>query len=153
VYVTSTGQLGVLASSQRYKTDITPIGAAAEKLAALRPVSFHLKSDPHGTLQYGLIAEEVDQVYPELVIRDEAGKIQGVRYDELAPMLVSEMQQQRRVNAGQAAQIGELQQQLALKQQQLDAQAARLGNIQQQLVEMQAGLLKLQSKEQMVAQR
>ena len=58
-------------------------------------MSFHLKTDPKGAVQYGLIAEEVDKVYPELVIRDNAGKIQGVRYDELAPMLLNEVQKQQ----------------------------------------------------------
>jgi hypothetical protein len=88
--VTSSGQLGVLASSERYKTAITPMGENTKKLEQLRPVSFHLKTDPKGAVQYGLIAEEVDKVYPELVIRDDTGKIQGVRYDELAPMLLNE---------------------------------------------------------------
>ena len=92
VYVTASGQLGVLASSERYKTAIAPMGASTEKLQELRPVSFHLKADPKGALQYGLIAEEVAKVYPELVIRDGAGKIDGVRYDELAPMLLNEVQ-------------------------------------------------------------
>jgi hypothetical protein len=106
VYVTSSGQLGVLASSERYKTAITPIGKTTEKLQRLRPVSFHLKTDPKGVVQYGLIAEEVDKVYPELVIRDDAGQIQGVRYDELSPMLLNEMQKQ-------AAEMRELKTQFA----------------------------------------
>ena len=70
VVVTPSGQLGVLASSERYKTDSTPIAGTIEKLSQLRPVSFHLKNDPAGPVQYGLIAEEVDKVCPELVIRD-----------------------------------------------------------------------------------
>jgi len=94
VYITPSGQLGVLASAERYKTAIAPLGSTTRKLVQLRPVSFHLKTDPTGTVQYGLIAEEVERVYPELVIRDEAGKIQGVRYDELAPMLLNEVQKQ-----------------------------------------------------------
>src|SRR5208282_120320 len=56
----------------------------------------HLKTDPNGAVQYGLIAEEVDKVYPELVIRDHSGQIQGVRYEQLAPMLLSEMQHERK---------------------------------------------------------
>ena len=91
VYVTTTGRLGVLASSERYKTAIEPMGANTAKLSQLRPVTFKLKTDAEGTRQYGLIAEEVDRVYPELVIRDEAGKVQGIRYDELAPMLLNEI--------------------------------------------------------------
>jgi hypothetical protein len=92
VYVTTTGRLGVLASSERFKTAIAPMESSTAKLEQLRPVKFHLKSDPKGALQYGLIAEEVAKVYPELVIRDEQGRIDGVRYDELAPMLLNEVQ-------------------------------------------------------------
>jgi hypothetical protein len=95
VYISSSGQLGVLASSERYKTAIAPMGQSTEKLQTLRPVTFHLKSEPNGPVQYGLIAEEVARVYPELVIRDGLGKIQGVRYEELVPMLLNEAQQQR----------------------------------------------------------
>jgi hypothetical protein len=58
----------------------------------------------------------VDKVYPELVIRDEAGKIQGVRYDELAPMLLNEMHQQRRINAAQESEIRHLKQQNEIMQ-------------------------------------
>lgn len=105
VYVTSNGQLGVLASSERYKTAVAPIGARAAKLQKLRAVSFHLKAEPDGALQYGLIAEEVETVYPELVIRDDTGQIQGVRYDELAPLLLDEIQQQQGKLAAQAARI------------------------------------------------
>lgn len=96
VFVTSSGQLGVLASSERFKTDVAPMGRTTSHLQQLRPVTFELKTDASRTRQYGLIAEEVDKIYPELVIRDGAGKIQGVRYEELAPMLLNEVQQQRR---------------------------------------------------------
>jgi hypothetical protein len=117
VYVTSSGQLGVLASSERYKTAISPMGSGTQKLQQLRPVTFHLKTQPGGTLQYGLIAEEVAQVYPELVTRDESGTIQGVRYDELAPMLLNEVQQQRRTLAAQEQKLQEMERQLADLQQ------------------------------------
>jgi hypothetical protein len=105
VYVTSAGQLGVLASSERYKTAIAPMGTSSEKIGQLRPVTFRLKSDPGGPVQYGLIAEEVDKIYPELVLRDRSGAIQGVRYDELAPMLVNEIQQLERTLTAQSAMI------------------------------------------------
>jgi hypothetical protein len=113
VYVTSSGQLGVLASSERFKTDIETMSELSSKLAKLRPVTFHYKTDPKGLLQYGLVAEEVAKVYPELVIRDDAGRIQGVHYEELAPMLLSELQQQQKTAAKQAAEIRDLKQQLA----------------------------------------
>jgi hypothetical protein len=96
VFVTSAGQLGVLPSAERFKTDVVPMGRATSRLQQLRPVTYQLKSDASRTRQYGLIAEEVDKIYPELVIRDGTGKIEGVRYEELAPMLLNEVQQQRR---------------------------------------------------------
>ena len=105
VYVTPSGQLGVLASSERFKTSIAPMGATTRKLARLRPVTFHLRTDPQGTLQYGLIAEQVDQVFPELVLHDGEGRIEGVRYDELAPMLLNELLEVRRSLALQNARL------------------------------------------------
>ena len=132
VYVTSSGQLGVLASSERYKVGIASMGTNTQKLGQLRPVSFHLKTEPNGVLQYGLIAEEVERIYPELVIRDDSGKIQGVRYDELAPILVNEVQQQQK-------------QLLELKQ-----QFAEMAETNRQ---MQAALLALQAKKSEVAMR
>ena len=101
VYVTSSGKLGVQGSSERFKTDITAMPQLSEKLAALRPVTFRYRADPKRVRQYGLIAEEVAKVYPELVIRDDAGKIQGVHYEELAPMLLNEVQKLQRTNTAQ----------------------------------------------------
>jgi len=132
----------VVASSERFKTAIAPMGSNTAKLAQLRPVTFKLKSDATGTRQYGLIAEEVAKVYPELVIRDESGRIDGVRYEELAPMLLNEVQKQ-------AAEIRDLKEQ----QKQSVAQAEELRDVQQQLVELHAALAKLQSKDELVAKR
>jgi hypothetical protein len=120
VVVSSTGQLGVTVSSERFKTAIAPMGSYTAKLTQLRPVTFHLKTDPGGALQAGLIAEEVAKVYPELVVRDLNGRIDGVRYDELAPMLLNEVQQQQgklvvaaEKNAAQDVKISQLTAQLA----------------------------------------
>jgi hypothetical protein len=82
--------------------------SSTERLTQLKPVSFHLKNEPKGEIQYGLIAEEVGKVYPELVIRDVRGEVQGVRYDELAPLLLSEVQQQQLKLGSQAQQIAAL---------------------------------------------
>lgn len=136
VVVTSTGKLGVTASSERYKTAIAPMGADTAKLQQLRPVSFKLKSDATGTRQYGLIAEEVAKVYPELVIRDDQGRIYGMRYDELAPMLLNEMQQQR---AQMTDEVRDLKQQVA------ELKALNQAT--------QVALQKLQAKDEWVAQR
>ena len=146
VYVTASGQLGVLASSERYKTAINSLGTTSEKLAQLRPVSFHLKTEPNGTVQYGLIAEEVDKVYPELVIRDKEGKIQGVRYDELAPMLLNEMQKQQSTIAAQTSEIHVLEAQNAETRKQL----AELTDLKK---ELNAALRELKSKDSLTAQR
>lgn len=123
VYVTASGQLGVLASSERYKTSIMPMGSSTDRLQRLRPVTFQLKSDPGGVVQYGLVAEDVATVYPELVIRDDAGTIEGVRYDELAPMLLNELQQER--------------QQLSAQSERAAAQEIELVTLRQQLNKLQ----------------
>jgi hypothetical protein len=135
VYVNSSGQLGVLASSERYKTAIAPMGGDTEKLQQLRPVSFHLKNDPDGVRQYGLIAEEVDRVYPELVIHDARGQIQGVRYDELAPMLLNEVQNLKRQNAV------------------LMREVAQQRDLRSQVIAMQAAIANLEAKGARLASR
>jgi hypothetical protein len=108
VYVTASGKLGVLASAERYKTAIESMGSNTDKLQQLRPVTFHLKNEPNGAVQYGLIAEEVNKIYPELVIHDETGAIQGVRYDELAPMLLNEVQKLQSQMRDMNQQVAEL---------------------------------------------
>jgi hypothetical protein len=103
VVVNSSGQLGMAPSSERYKTDIAPMPPMSDRLSQLHPVTFHYKEDPTRTLQYGLIAEEVAKVYPELVMRDESGTILSVHYEELAPILLNEIQQQKSLLVAQAA--------------------------------------------------
>ena len=140
VYVNVNGRLSVGTSSERYKTAIAPMERSTDKLAQLRPVTFQLKNDPKGALQYGLIAEEVAKVYPELVVRDESGQIQGVRYDELAPMLLNEVQ--RQANAAQR-QANELQHQTDEIQRQdrtIAAQGSQLRDMQKKLTELEAAL-------------
>jgi hypothetical protein len=139
VMVNSSGQLGVVLSSERFKTAIAPMGSNTAKLEQLRPVTFKYKTDPKGTLRYGLIAEEVATVYPELVVRDQNGRIDSVRYDELAPMLLNEMQKQERTNASQAVQIRDLKQQVA-----------ELVDLKD---EMRAALTKFKNTDQLVARR
>jgi trimeric autotransporter adhesin len=120
VVVSATGQLGIASSSRRYKQDIEPVGDISERLYSLRPVKFrYIKPDEQGRkpVQFGLIAEEVAEVLPELVYRDAGGRVEGVRYDELAPLLLNEMQHERKEMTAkidaQAAEIGELKTQLA----------------------------------------
>ena len=87
VTVSSTGQLGIVLSSARYKREIGDMGPASDKLMELRPVTFRYKQDPKGERQYGLIAEEMARVYPELVSHDTDGEVISVRYHGLMPML------------------------------------------------------------------
>jgi Chaperone of endosialidase len=111
VVVTASGQLGVASSSRRYKQDIEPLGDVSERLFNLRPVKFrYIKPDEQGQkpVQFGLIAEEVAEVLPEVVYRNAEGKVEGVRYDELTPMLLSEVQQLHKQVAAQAAQLAEM---------------------------------------------
>lgn len=92
----ATGQLGIVTSSARYKRDIASMGAQSRGLFSLRPVTFRYKQDPKRIRQYGLIAEEVAKVYPEIVTRRADGVIESVEYDELIPMLLNELQRQQR---------------------------------------------------------
>ncbi len=97
VYVNSNGQLGTVLSSRRFKEQITDMGDSSSKLFQLRPVNFFYKpqfDDGSHLLQYGLTAEEVAKVYPEMVAYDKDGQILTVKYQMLAPMLLNELQKQ-----------------------------------------------------------
>jgi len=89
---TTTGQLGTTppASSRRFKKEIKPMDQTSEAILGLKPVTFHYKSDSKGTPQFGLIAEEVAQVNPDLVVRDDKGEIYTVRYEAVNAMLLNE---------------------------------------------------------------
>jgi hypothetical protein len=95
VFISSTGQLGVQPSAARYKRDIDPIDVHSQGLFQLRPVTFRYRQDPQGERQYGLIAEEVATVFPELIIRGATGEVESVRYEALIPLLLNELQHQQ----------------------------------------------------------
>jgi hypothetical protein len=90
VVIDSSGKLGTMASSKRFKKEIQPMDKASEGLLALKPVTFHYKNDQKGIPQFGLIAEEVAEVNPDLVARDKNGEIYTVRYDQVNAMLLNE---------------------------------------------------------------
>jgi len=113
VTINANGQLGTLLSSARYKRDIDTMGARSEGLLKLRPVTFVYKQDAQGVRQYGLIAEEVAAVYPELVTHTATGEVQGVRYQELIPLLLNEVQRQQQAMERQQQAAEHLQRQLA----------------------------------------
>lgn len=115
VYINKYGHLGTLTSSQRFKEDIKSIDVVSDKLLQLRPVSFHYKQaadDGTKPLQYGLIAEEVAKVYPELVEYDKDGKPFAVHYNLLTPLLLRELQKEHSENVSRQAEIAELKKQL-----------------------------------------
>ena len=105
VVIDINGQLGTVSSSIRYKQDVTDMGASTSRLLDLRPVTFRYKTQANGPLHFGLIAEEVDQVMPELVIRNPDGQIETVAYHEMTTMLLNELQKEHRVNQEQQRQI------------------------------------------------
>ena len=125
---TLTGQLGTTppASSRRYKKEIKPMDTASEAVLALKPVSFHYKSDNTKTPQFGLIAEDVADVNPDLVVRDENGEIYTVRYDAVNAMLLNEFLKEHRKNEEQEATI-------TRQQKQIDALTAGLQKVSDQL--------------------
>jgi len=97
VEVNNDGHLGTVLSSRRVKDDIRDMDGASEGLGKLRPVTFRYKAEPASgsrPLEYGLIAEEVAEIYPELVVRDTDGQPAGVRYNVLPAMLLNEVQKQ-----------------------------------------------------------
>jgi hypothetical protein len=98
VIVGTNGQLGTLVSSERFKDAVKPMDKASEAILALKPVTFRYKHelDPEGIPQFGLVAEEVEKVNPDLVARDEQGKPYTVRYEAVNAMLLNEFLKEHR---------------------------------------------------------
>jgi Chaperone of endosialidase len=107
VIVDANGHLGTTTSSARFKEAIKPMDRASEAILALKPVTFHYKKelDPEGIPQFGLVAEEVEKVNPDLVARDEQGKPYTVRYEAVNAMLLNEFLKARRQIDAQQKQI------------------------------------------------
>ena len=112
VLIDSHGQLATSPSSRRFKKEIKPMDKASDAILALKPVTFHYKSDATGTPQFGLIAEEVAKVNPDLVVRDADGEIYTVRYDAVNAMLLNEFLKEHRRIEEQDKRIDQLTAQL-----------------------------------------
>ncbi len=108
VVIDQDGQLGTVSSSIRFKEDVRDMGATTERLFNLRPVTFRYKTQKDGQPHFGLIAEEVAEVMPELAVRGRDGQIETVAYHELAPMLLNEIQKQRRQIEALTAELAEI---------------------------------------------
>ena len=129
VVVDSNGNLGTISSSRRYKEDIQNMGDTSSGLMRLRPVTFHYKKafdDGSKPVQYGLIAEEVAEVYPDLVARSADGQVETVKYQLLDSMLLNELQKQNNTIAAQKEQI--------------HAQEERIQTLEERLARVEAAL-------------
>ena len=126
VYVDFNGQLGTILSSRRFKKAIQPMDKTSEAILALKPVTFNYKKDATSTPQFGLVAEEVEMVNPDLVVHDKDGKPYSVRYEAVNAMLLNEFLKEHRTVQEQGAII-------ARQQKQIDALTAGLEKVSAQL--------------------
>ncbi len=114
VFINGSGKLGTTTSSRRFKEEIKPMERASEALFALKPVTFRYKKDLDSarTPQFGLVAEDVEKVDPDLVVRDKEGKPYSVRYEQVNAMLLNEFLKEHRRNEEQQATIARQQKQI-----------------------------------------
>src|SRR5438874_689181 len=135
VIIDSSGHLGTVVSSARFKDAIKPMDKVSEAILALKPVSFRYKHelDPNGIPQFGLVAEEVEKVNPDLVARDEQGKPYTVRYEAVNAMLLNEFLKAHRKIQELEANNAQQQRNFAEQQKQIEALTARLQKVSAQL--------------------
>jgi hypothetical protein len=135
VIIGSNGQLGTVTSSARFKEAIKPMDKASEAILALKPVTFRYKHDldPDGVPQFGLVAEQVEKVNPDLVVRDEDGKVSTVRYEAVNAMLLNEFLKEHRKVEEQQGTIAQLKTAAARQQKQIEALAATVQKVSNQL--------------------
>jgi hypothetical protein len=114
VFINANGKLGTTPSSLRFKDDIKPMDKASEAIHALKPVTFRYKKeiDAERTPQFGLVAEDVEKVNPDLVVRDAEGKVYTVRYDAVNAMLLNEFLKEHKMVQDQGVTIAHLQKQI-----------------------------------------
>ncbi len=144
VVVSANGQLGTVASSERFKKDIATMQKASESILSLRPVTFHYKTDTTDTPQFGLIAEEVAKVNPALVLPDKEGKPFTVRYDAVNAMLLNEFLKERIKVEDQQETIAQLKSD-ATKQQAAEIELKSAVAQQQKAIEVLTAQLKEQA--------
>jgi len=138
VLINSNNKLGTTMSSKRFKKEIRPMDKASDALLALKPVTFRYKEeiDPTGTTQFGLVAEQVEKVHPDLVVRDAERKPYSVRYDQVNAMLLNECLKAHSKMEEQEATIDHLKQELQ----------ATAAHQQKQIKALTAGLQKLSAE-------
>jgi hypothetical protein len=154
VVISDFGQLGTVASSKRFKKDISAMDKASEIILSLRPVTFHYRSDKKETPQFGLVAEEVANVNPALVLPDKEGKPYTVRYEAVNAMLLNEflkehkkVEQQGREISKQNTIISELESTVARQQKSFQSKLAEQQN---QIEALRSGLQKVSAQLEMM---
>jgi hypothetical protein len=133
VLIDANNVLGTAASSRRVKHDIKPMDKASEAILALKPVTFHYNSDKKNTPCFGLIAEDVAEVNPDLVVRDKNGEPETVRYEQINAMLLNEFLKEHKKVEQQQANIAELKSTVGVLTAQLKEQAAQIQKVSAQL--------------------
>ena len=153
VLIDSNGRLGTNTSSARYKQNIQPMDKASEAILSLQPVTFSYKKelDPAGIPQFGLVAEQVQKVNPDLVARDEQGKPYTVRYEAVNAMLLNEFIKEHRTVQEQKTTIRQLQSGLAQQQKEIDALKGALNEQAAQIQQVSDRLAASQSTPWLVA--
>jgi len=142
VLIDSGHKLGTMTSSKRFKEGVKPMDQTSVALYALEPVTFRYKKeiDPAGTSQFGLVAEDVEKVNPQLVVRDKEGKPYSVRYDQVNAMLLNEFLKEHRKNEKQEATISQLQSTLTQQQKRFES---KLAQQEQQIAALTADIQRL----------
>jgi len=135
VLINSDHKLGTATSSKRFKKDIKPMDSASKELFALKPVSFRYNQDidATGRKQFGLVAEEVEKVNPDLVVRDKEGKPYSVRYEQVNAMLLNEFLKEHQAFAEQQRKLEQQGATIARQQKQIEALTAGLQKVSAQL--------------------
>jgi Chaperone of endosialidase len=148
VFINSNGRLGTATSSRRFKEEVKRMEGASEALYALKPVTFRYKKgiDPQGIPQFGLVAEEVEVVNPDLVVRDKEGKVNTVRYEAVNAMLLNEFLKEHRKVEEQQALIAELKSTVAQQQKSFQS---KLAEQETQIEALASGLRKVTAQVEM----
>jgi hypothetical protein len=135
VIIDTTGHLGTTTSSARFKEAIEPMNKASEAILALHPVTFRYKKelDPVGVAQFGLVAEEVEKVNPDLVARDEQGKPYTVRYEAVSAMLLNEFLKEHKAFLQEHRTVQDLKAEVEQQREQIEALTAGLQKISAQI--------------------
>ena len=129
VFVNADGKLGTTPSSRRFKDDIRPMADASDAILALKPVTFHYKKDPNAIPQFGLVAEDVEAIDPDLVVRDKEGQANSVRYEAVNAMLLNEFLKEHRTMEEQQKTIAELKSGMTVLAATVKEQAAQIQKV------------------------